>query len=171
MCHEDVLEVESIRRCSCKKLARARLDHITENVGSKPGGWELAGTEEEERKVMSVKREKEEGARVEGKEMRYDSTGLYHWCVERELDSVLLTRPEVGEQELKGHLVVAVFSDPESPPLGLRNLIMPLRASNIPFSQLRDVVILGSRNFIEKYVTDITSLGTLQKHGGYLYLL
>ena len=160
-----MLEAESIRRCSCKKLARARLDHMTGTLDTKPGGWKLAGTEEEERKAMSVRGEKEEGARVEGKEMRYDSTGLYHWCVERELDSVLLTRQEVGEKELKGHLVVAVFSDPESPPLGLRNLIMPLRASNIPFSQLRDVVILCSRNFIEKYVKDIFSLGTLQKYG------
>ena len=111
--------------------------------------------EENERKLMSVGGERAEDRREEkekeGKEMKYDSTGLYHWCPGTQLDSVLLTREEAVEADLTGHVVVAVFSDPDSPALGLRNLVMPLRASNIPYSELRQVVILGSKEFIEKY--------------------
>ena len=113
--------------------------------------------EENERKLMSVGGERAEDSREvkekekEGKEMKYDSTGLYHWCPGTQLDSVLLTREEAAEADLTGHVVVAVFSDPDSPALGLRNLVMPLRASNIPYSELRQVVILGSKEFIEKY--------------------
>ena len=111
--------------------------------------------EENERKLMSVGGERAEDRmevkEKEGKEMKYDSTGLYHWCPGTQLDSVLLTREEAVEADLTGHVVVGVFSDPDSPPLGLRNLVMPLRASNIPYSELRQVVILGSKEFIEKY--------------------
>ena len=52
---------------------------------------------------------------------------------------------------LNSHVVVCLFAYCDSPLIGLRNLVMPLRASNIPYSELRQVVILGSKEFIEKY--------------------
>ena len=51
---------------------------------------------------------------------------------------------------LNGHVVVCLFADPDSPLIGLRNLVMPLRASNIPFGELRHVVILGNISFLKR---------------------
>ena len=39
MCHENVVEAINIRRCSCKKLARARYDQFNGNVDTKTVGW------------------------------------------------------------------------------------------------------------------------------------
>ena len=41
MCHENVVEAINIRRCSCKKLARARYDQFNGNVDTKTEGWVL----------------------------------------------------------------------------------------------------------------------------------
>ena len=82
--------------------------------------------------------------------MKYDSTGLYHWCPDRQFHSALVTRQEAAGTPWLDHVVVGLFAEADSPPLGLRNLIMPLRASNIPHSQIKHVVILGNREFIEK---------------------
>ena len=90
------------------------------------------------------------GGGGDSKEMKDDSTGLYHWCPDRQFQSALVTRQEAAETSWLDHLVVGVFAEASSPPLGLRNLIMPLRASNIPHSQIRQVVILGNIQFIEK---------------------
>ena len=84
------------------------------------------------------------------KEMKYDSTGLYHWCPTRQFQSAVVSRQEAAQTSWLDHLVVGLFAEADSPPLGLRNLIMPLRASNIPHSQIRHVVILGNIQFIEK---------------------
>jgi potassium large conductance calcium-activated channel subfamily M alpha protein 1 len=40
-------------------------------------------------------------------------------------------------------VIVAVFADDSSPLIGLRNLVMPLRASNIHYGELLHVVIVG----------------------------
>ena len=51
---------------------------------------------------------------------------------------------------LNGHVVVCLFADPDSPLIGLRNLVMPLRASNFHFHELKHVVIVGSVDYIRR---------------------
>merc|ERR1719460_1469815 len=51
---------------------------------------------------------------------------------------------------LNGHVVVCLFADPESPLIGLRNLVMPLRASNFHYHELKHVVIVGSVDYIRR---------------------
>ena len=107
----------------------------------------LAETEEQ------TERRKEGGGGGGGgdsKEMKYDSTGLYHWCPDRQFQTAVVTRQEASQTAWQDHVVVGLFAEASSPPLGLRNLVMPLRASNIPHSQIRHVVILGNIQFIEK---------------------
>ena len=45
---------------------------------------------------------------------------------------------------LNGHVVICLFSEPDGPLIGLRNLVMPLRASNLKYHELKHVVIVGS---------------------------
>ena len=47
-------------------------------------------------------------------------------------------------------MVLCLLSDENCPLLGLVNFVMPLRTSNVPFNQLKDLVILGDPNYLEK---------------------
>ena len=47
-------------------------------------------------------------------------------------------------------MIVAVFADEDSPLIGLRNLVMPLRASNIPYTALLQVVLVGNVKYIKR---------------------
>jgi len=49
-----------------------------------------------------------------------------------------------------GHVVLCLFADAHSPLIGLRNLVMPLRASNFLLSELKHVVIVGDKEYIAK---------------------
>jgi len=51
---------------------------------------------------------------------------------------------------LSDHVVVCLFAKAESPLIGLRNLIMPLRASNYDYGELKHVVIIGDKDYICK---------------------
>ena len=86
---------------------------------------------------------------------------------------------------LNGHVVVCLFADPDSPLIGLRNLVMPLRASNFHYHELKHVVIVGAVEYlrrewktlqnlpkisvlnVSKYVVFLKT--TQYHHSGYLY--
>jgi hypothetical protein len=53
-------------------------------------------------------------------------------------------RPEMSRMVLNGHVVVCIFAEPDGPRIGIRNLVMPLRASNLKYHELKHVVLLGS---------------------------
>ncbi|XP_071543186.1 calcium-activated potassium channel slowpoke isoform X40 [Panulirus ornatus] len=83
-------------------------------------------------------------------EMKYDSTGMFHWCPARSLEDCILDRNQAAMTVLNGHVVVCLFADPDSPLIGLRNLVMPLRASNFHYHELKHVVIVGSVDYIRR---------------------
>lgn len=104
-------------------------------------------------------------------EMKYDSTGMFHWCPARNLEDCILVsfrikfhsqeqlvnliikfqdRNQAAMTVLNGHVVVCLFADPDSPLIGLRNLVMPLRASNFHYHELKHVVIVGSVEYIRR---------------------
>ena len=62
---------------------------------------------------------------------QYDSTGIFHWCPPRSMEVCLFSRQEMCSMVHNGHVVVCLFAEHDSPLIGLRNLIMPLRASNL----------------------------------------
>ena len=59
-------------------------------------------------------------------------------------------RNQAAMTVLNGHVVVCLFADPDSPLIGLRNLVMPLRASNLHYHELKHVVILGSVEYLRR---------------------
>nr|AAT44358.1 calcium-activated potassium channel alpha subunit [Manduca sexta] len=83
-------------------------------------------------------------------EMKYDSTGMFHWSPARNLEDCILDRNQAAMTVLNGHVVVCLFADPDSPLIGLRNLVMPLRASNFHYHELKHVVIVGSVEYIRR---------------------
>lgn len=62
----------------------------------------------------------------------------------------LQTREQAAMTVMTNHVVVCLFADAHSALIGLRNLIMPLRASNFELDELKQVVIVGDRDYIRK---------------------
>ncbi|XP_047668537.1 calcium-activated potassium channel subunit alpha-1a isoform X11 [Tachysurus fulvidraco] len=81
---------------------------------------------------------------------RYDSTGMFHWCPSKEIEKVILTRSEASMTVLSGHVVVCIFGDVSSALVGLRNLVMPLRASNFHYHELKHIVFVGSLEYLRR---------------------
>ena len=72
--------------------------------------------------------------------MKYDSTGMFHWCPARPIEECILDRNQAAMTVLNGHVVVCLFADPDSPLIGLRNLVMPLRYLLIDWSQSNELI-------------------------------
>merc|ERR1719189_1530814 len=83
-------------------------------------------------------------------EMKYDSTGMFHWTPARPIEDCILDRNQAAMTVLNGHVVVCLFADPDSPLIGLRNLVMPLRASNFHYHELKHVVIVGAVEYLRR---------------------
>ncbi|XP_032087969.1 calcium-activated potassium channel subunit alpha-1 [Thamnophis elegans] len=81
---------------------------------------------------------------------KYDSTGMFHWCPSKEIDKVILTRSEAAMTVLSGHVVVCIFGDMTSALIGLRNFVMPLRASNFHYHELKHIVFVGSLEYLRR---------------------
>ena len=62
---------------------------------------------------------------------------------------------------LNGHVVVCLFADLESSMIGLRNLVMPLRASNFHYHELKHVVIVGSVEYLRREWKTLQNLPTI----------
>uniref|UniRef100_A0A8C7G4G8 Calcium-activated potassium channel subunit alpha-1 n=1 Tax=Oncorhynchus kisutch TaxID=8019 RepID=A0A8C7G4G8_ONCKI len=60
------------------------------------------------------------------------------------------TRSEASMTVLSGHVVVCIFGDVTSALVGLRNLVMPLRASNFHYHELKPIVFVGSLEYLRR---------------------
>jgi hypothetical protein len=56
-------------------------------------------------------------------EMKYDSTGMFHWCAARPVEQCILDRNQAAMTVLNGHVVVCLFAEPDSPLIGEFNRI------------------------------------------------
>nr|XP_022313788.1 calcium-activated potassium channel subunit alpha-1-like isoform X2 [Crassostrea virginica] len=81
---------------------------------------------------------------------KFDSTGMFHWCPSRPLIQARMDREKASATVLCNHVVVCLFADANSPLIGLRNLVMPLRASNFHYQDLKHVVIVGNIEYLER---------------------
>ncbi|XP_061193987.1 calcium-activated potassium channel subunit alpha-1-like isoform X1 [Saccostrea echinata] len=81
---------------------------------------------------------------------KFDSTGMFHWCPARPLIEARMDRDKASATVLCNHVVVCLFADANSPLIGLRNLVMPLRASNFHYQELKHVVIVGNLEYLER---------------------
>lgn len=75
---------------------------------------------------------------------------------------------------LNGHVVVCLFADPDSPLIGLRNLVMPLRASNFHYHELKHVVIVGSVDYIRrewKMLQNLPKISVLNVRNYFIYFI
>ncbi|KAI6185222.1 BK channel [Aphelenchoides fujianensis] len=157
-CHENVQDVALIKKCKCKNLSLFRKGgkpvQVLKrgNTGSQQQGFGMDGM----RRDSSIQRMPMGGdpriidiSAYEQQDMKYDSTGMFHWCPSRAIEECILDRNQAAMTVLAGHVVVCLFADKDSPLIGLRNFIMPLRASNFHYHELKHVVIVGDAEYLK----------------------
>ncbi|KRZ24570.1 Calcium-activated potassium channel slo-1, partial [Trichinella pseudospiralis] len=88
--------------------------------------------------------------RIDEEDMKYDSTGMFHWCKARPIEDIILDREQASVTLLHNHVVLCLFADRHSPLIGLRNFVMPLRASNYHYHELKQVVIVGDVEYLRR---------------------
>ena len=63
---------------------------------------------------------------------------------------MLISQEEATKMELRGHVIVCLFAESNSPLIGLRNFVMPLRASNFHAKVRKKYEAEGHSNCTEK---------------------
>ncbi|XP_035467749.1 calcium-activated potassium channel subunit alpha-1 isoform X7 [Scophthalmus maximus] len=165
-CHDDISDPKRIKKCGCKKLIYSKNSY---------NGY-IKSIEEDQQSTLSPKKKQRNGGMrnspnsspkimrhdpllVPGNEQiesmdenikRYDSTGMFHWCPSKDIEKVILTRSEAAMTVLSGHVVVCIFGDVKSALIGLRNFVMPLRASNFHYHELKHIVFVGSLEYLKR---------------------
>ncbi|XP_070637486.1 potassium channel subfamily U member 1-like isoform X1 [Bos indicus] len=81
---------------------------------------------------------------------RLDSSGMFHWCRATPLNKMILKRTDKAKYEFRDHIVACIFGDAHSTLMGLRNFVMPLRASNYTRQELKDIVFIGSLDYLQR---------------------
>ncbi|XP_077406296.1 calcium-activated potassium channel subunit alpha-1a-like isoform X1 [Vanacampus margaritifer] len=162
-CHDDVTDPKRIKKCGCKKSKNTYNGYIK-------------SIEDDQQSVLSSKKKQRNGGMrnspnsspkilrhdpllisvneqmesVDDNVKKYDSTGMFHWCPSKDIEKVVLTRSEAAMTVLSGHVVVCVFGDVKSAVIGLRNFVMPLRASNFHYHELKHIVFVGSLEYLKR---------------------
>ncbi|XP_056616366.1 calcium-activated potassium channel subunit alpha-1a isoform X6 [Triplophysa dalaica] len=178
-CHDDITDPKRIKKCGCKRTADGATTPGKMEAQRQSGvrfKAECALVEDEHPSTLSPKKKQRNGGMrnspncspkmtrhdpllipgneqnesVDSSVKRYDSTGMFHWCPSKEIEKVILTRSEASMTVLSGHVVVCIFGDVTSALVGLRNLVMPLRASNFHYHELKPIVFVGSLDYLRR---------------------
>ncbi|XP_019719639.1 calcium-activated potassium channel subunit alpha-1a isoform X18 [Hippocampus comes] len=179
-CHDDITDPKRIKKCGCKRPADGATTPGNSGSQKETGVRFKADcnlVEDEHPSTLSPKKKQRNGGmrnspncspkmmsrhdpllipgneQIENMDMnvkRYDSTGMFHWCPSKDIEKVILTRSEASMTVLSGHVVVCIFGDVTSALVGLRNLVMPLRASNFHYHELKPIVFVGSLDYLRR---------------------
>uniref|UniRef100_A0A8C1KW67 Calcium-activated potassium channel subunit alpha-1 n=1 Tax=Cyprinus carpio TaxID=7962 RepID=A0A8C1KW67_CYPCA len=151
-CHDDITDPKRIKKCGCKRMEEEQQSALSPKKKQRNGGMRSSPT-------CSPKIIRHDPLLVPGHDQmetmdenikKYDSTGMFHWCPSKDIEKVTLTRSEAAMTVLSGHVVVCIFGDVKSALIGLRNLVMPLRASNFHYHELKPIVFVGSLEYLKR---------------------
>jgi potassium large conductance calcium-activated channel subfamily M alpha member 1 len=81
-------------------------------------------------------------------EERFDITGMFHWTEKKSFEECLLSTNQ--KYDFANHVIVCVYSNENSPLIGLRNFVLPLRASNFHKDELKKIIFVGNDEFLKK---------------------
>ncbi|CAB4060605.1 KCNMA1 [Lepeophtheirus salmonis] len=171
-CHASIKNERQVTKCPCKRTAvrllgdyagkrsinkRILNDSMIESKQQQPIDLEGQSLNPNSAALFNITQRKRKKSQlsliVEGSnqnKMKFDSTGMYHWCPAMDLSVCSMDRQKASMTVFKNHVVVAVFANPDSPLIGLRNLVMPLRASNIHYNDLIHIVIVGNAQYLQR---------------------
>uniref|UniRef100_A0A8C2PCT0 RCK N-terminal domain-containing protein n=1 Tax=Capra hircus TaxID=9925 RepID=A0A8C2PCT0_CAPHI len=150
ICHSDVQTPELIEKCECKSKTR----HATGKLILAPSQVVAQSLLSSSTSLVSgIVNQSPECSQAncpfstfrnffcetEEEVDRLDSSGMFHWCRATPLNKMILKRTDKAKYEFRNHIVACVFGDAHSTLMGLRNFVMPLRASNYTRQELKDI--------------------------------
>ena len=56
--------------------------------------------------------------------MKYDSTGMFHWCEDLDFKDVQIQLKDPENAKMCGHILVCIHGSEDSAELGLRNFVI-----------------------------------------------
>jgi len=145
-----VTDVKLIKKCRCKGQLRDSMDKKM-RIGS--GVHRTESTQSNKSKSENKKERGDEKSSTP--EQRFDPTGMFHWCPTKNMDECIIENMPTPPSNLSHHIVACIFSEDDSPLIGLGSFIMPLRASNFHYSELKYVILLGNIEYIRREWTSI----------------
>ncbi|XP_045142805.1 potassium channel subfamily U member 1 [Echinops telfairi] len=156
-CHSDVNNPEIIAKCGCKtKGHRQNITEIPEIIRKRsPRDAHLGEVHDhiplENSSFVTYTSFSARNIHNENDHhhWRFDTSGMFHWCKATPFDKVILKRSD-KKTEFRNHVVACVFGDAHSTLMGLRNFVMPLRASNYTLNELKDIVFIGSLDYLQR---------------------
>ncbi|XP_062330898.1 calcium-activated potassium channel subunit alpha-1a-like isoform X7 [Osmerus eperlanus] len=152
-CHDDITDPKRIKKCGCKRLEEDQQSALSPQKKQQRNGG-MRNSPNSSPKMMRhdplLIPGNEQIESMDGNVKKYDSTGMFHWCPSKDIEKVMLTRSEAAMTVLSGHVVVCIFGDVKSALVGLRNLVMPLRASNFHYHELKPIVFVGSLEYLKR---------------------
>uniref|UniRef100_A0A8C9US78 BK channel n=1 Tax=Spermophilus dauricus TaxID=99837 RepID=A0A8C9US78_SPEDA len=141
-CHSDVYNPELIEKCDCKSKSRHHLS--VSQLGSLHWSPKWSQTN------FSFSIFRTLLGNTEQESDKLDGSGMFHWCKAVPLEMVTLKRSEKSKHDFRNHIIACIFGDAHTALMGLRNFVMPLRASNYTRQELKDIVFLGSLDYMQK---------------------
>ncbi|XP_074708134.1 potassium channel subfamily U member 1 [Strix uralensis] len=152
-CHSDIQDPEQIKKCQCKSRLCSKPfsenwkfykeSHVSDGEPAKSRSLDVLPPQ-------SFVNGDFEGQGEENSRVTLDSTGMFHWCDAVPLQEALLSCKDQAALNLQDHILVCVFGDASSPLIGLQDFVMPLRASNFIYHELKDIVFLGSLEYLQR---------------------
>ncbi|KAK3091427.1 hypothetical protein FSP39_019809 [Pinctada imbricata] len=172
-CHNTITDVRAIKKCRCRPPANPLMGKkdrppTAGKEKEKPAKTSISGGGSEKisaagptspskgslppiDKDGAVAPPKDSSVAPGDEPRKFDSTGMFHWCPPRDLlADAVMEREKASYTVMCNHVVVCLFADSHSPLIGLRNLVMPLRASNFHYKELKHVVIVGNIEYIKR---------------------
>ncbi|ELR48821.1 Potassium channel subfamily U member 1, partial [Bos mutus] len=150
ICHSDVQTPELIEKCDCKRKARRATGKCAFCVLSPASGGIVSQSPECSQANCPFSTFRTFFCEMEEESDRLDSSGMFHWCRATPLNKMILKRTDKAKYEFRDHIVACIFGDAHSTLMGLRNFVMPLRASNYTRQELKDIVFIGSLDYLQR---------------------
>ncbi|RNA42804.1 Calcium-activated potassium channel subunit alpha [Brachionus plicatilis] len=148
-CHKHVIDLNKIKQCKCnqvKSLLGKTVSRMTKK--SLSADQELV-VEIPKEEITICEQEPHLKIDFVNTDEKFDSTGMFHWTEEQKFNDCLLDN-STKHSSFIGHVIVCVFAEPNSPLIGLRSFVLPLRASNLHYAELKKIVFIGNKEFLFK---------------------
>ncbi|XP_006171562.1 potassium channel subfamily U member 1 isoform X2 [Tupaia chinensis] len=157
LCHHNVHNPELIEKCCCSKVKTRQhsagssvriLKNTIKHFKSRTVKRNIFPVEMENKTSTLTLNTRDLLNDTEQDSHLLDSSGLFHWSKSTPLEKAILKRTD--KPKFRNHIVACIFGDAHSTLMGLRNFVMPLRASNYSLQELKDIVFIGSLDYLQK---------------------
>nr|XP_009935858.1 PREDICTED: potassium channel subfamily U member 1 [Opisthocomus hoazin] len=151
-CHSDIQDPEQIEKCQCKSRLHSKPFSEKLKFCGEPQVADGEPAKSNSLEVLPPWSSVNGGFDGQGENSRVilDSTGMFHKCDPVPLQEALLSCKDQAALNLQNHILVCVFGDANSSLIGLQDFVMPLRASNFLYCELKDIVFLGSLEYLRR---------------------